>query len=267
MPIPSQKEIAIPLLHLIQSLGGEVKPTDVYDELAGYFKLTENEIQEMHPSGYDRIFENRVRWAREKLCQQGFLERSIRGIWKITEKGRKQLARLGLIDKPFPAKYPQGSKITSPPKSRKESKSKDEEILDLILKEIAPDGPKQFPEDFLDNKCSDFYEICLPGTQLYLAPLSKVTITSPKGYFRYQAKKPSEAKYILYCHKLGLKKINVPSDNLTLFKVVKAYERYCDELTRRAFRFFLEFTNDEYKAEELTKEITRKLELRGKLLE
>jgi len=255
MPIPSEKDIQIPLLHLIHGMGGQVKPSDVYNILADSFGLTEKDHQEMQPSGASRKFNNRVAWARNSLCSQGFMDRSIRGIWKITEKGRRELSRLGLIDKPFP-------RATS---GSKEPNSDDEEILKLILEEIAPDGSKQFPDDFIYNKeNTDFYEIELPGTQLYLTPLSQTIIASQKGYFRYQAKNPPEAKYILYAHDVGSRNVKIPKDNFILFKTVKTYEKYCDVLTRRAFELFLEFTYDEAKAEELTGEVARKLGLKGK---
>jgi hypothetical protein len=189
---------------------------------------------------------------------RGFLHSSTRGLWKITEKGRDELSRLGLIDKPFP-------RSASSTKGAKEPKSDDdEEIIGLILQEVAPDGPKKFPDDFLDDNCTGFYELELPGTQLHLAPLSQTIITSPKGYFRYRAKSPPEAKYILYAHNVGSKKIRIPRNNLTLFKTLKAYEKYCDELARRAFELFVEFTHDEHKSEFLTREVEKKLDLRAK---
>jgi hypothetical protein len=263
--IPSQKDIQIPLLHLIHALGGEVRPREIYTILANYFRLTEEEGGEMLPSGLSKKFDNRVQWARNFLCSQGLLDRTIHGVWKITEKGRNELSGLGLIDKPFPRDVSlQSQSVLISPRGPKEPKSDDEEIIELILEEIAPDGPKKFPEDFLDDNWTDFYEVELQGTQLHLAPLSQTIITSPKGYFRYQAKNPPEAKYILYAHKVGSKKIRIPTDNLTLFKTVKAYEKYCDELTRMAFELFLEFTYDEQKAEELTKEVEKRLDLRAK---
>ena len=265
MPIPPQKDIQIPLLHLIHTLGGQVTPSDVYVRLAEYFHLTEKEREELLPSGLSKKFDNRVAWARSSLCDRGFLDRSIHRIWKITEKGRRELSLLGLIDKPFPIGKSLKTRDVSVHSKTTEQKSDDEEeIIQLILEEIAPDGPKEFPDDFLDDYCADFYEVELPGTQLQLAPRSQTIITSPKGYFRYQAKNPPEAKYILYAHNVGSKKIRIPRDNLVLFKTVKAYEKYCDEMTRRAFELFLEFTNDEDKSELLTREIGKRFDLRAK---
>jgi len=267
MPIPPQKDIQIPLLHLIHAMGGEAKPREVYDKLANYFRLTEEEREEILPSGLSKKFDNRVQLARYSLCSQSFLDSSTRGLWKITEKGRNELSRLGLIDKPFPgAASLKDQDVLISLKGAKEAKSDDEEIIELILEEIAPNVAKKFPDDFLDVNCTDFYEVELPGTQLHLAPLTKTIISSTKGYFRYQAKNPAEAKYILYAHNVGSKKIKLPKDNLILFKTVKAYEKYCDELAHRAFELFLEFTHDEDKSEELTKEIVRRLGLKAKSL-
>lgn len=267
MPIPSEKDILIPLLHLIHDSGGSIKPSDAYDRLGFYFGLTEEERRVMLPSSISRKFDNRVAWARNNLCSQDFLDRSIRGVWKITEHGRGELYRLGLIDKPFPrtASSHGRSMLTSTIGAR-DTKSGDRKLLELALDEIAPNGSKSFPNDFIEkDTLIDSYEVNLPGTHLRLAPLSQTIITSPRGYFRYQAKNPPEAKYILYAYNTGTKSVQMPRDNLALFKVVKAYERYCDEIVNGAFEFLLDLTHDEGKAEELATEVARRLELRASL--
>jgi len=265
MSIPPQKDIQIPLLHLIHAMGGVARSHEVFKILANYFRLTEKETEEMLPSGRAKKFNHHVQWARCMLGRKGLLVRYTPRLWKLTDKGRSELSRLGLIDKPFP-----GSTVSKDHRAfitirdAQELKSDDEEIIQLISQEIAPNGTKKFPDDFLADSCTDFYEVELPGTQLYLAPLSQTIITSPKGYFRYQAKNPPEAKYILYAHNVGAKKVKVPKDNLTLFKVVKAYEKYCDEVARKVFELSVEFTNDEDKAELLTREVERRFNLRAK---
>lgn len=267
MPIPTRKDIVIPLLHLIHDMGGQVKPNDIYEKLADYFGLNEKERNEMQPSGLSKKFDNRVQWTRLFLCQQGFIDRSTRGVWKLTEKGRKEVSKVGLIGKPFPisARPSKERSLSVPKEAKKETEI--EEIFELVRTELAPNGPKQFPDDFLSDKgIIDFYEMETPGTRLCLAPLSQTIVTSIKGYFRYQAKNPPEAKYILYSHTVGSKRVKIPKDNLILFKAVKSYEKYCDELTRKAFELFLEFTYDETRAEKLTKDIANQLGLRPKIL-
>jgi hypothetical protein len=140
----------------------------------------------------------------------------------------------------------------------------EKDLLDLVIEEIAPDGPKKFPNEFFGNEqISDFYEVDLPGTLLKIDPLFKTEIASSKGYFKYHARNPAEAKYILYSHNIGLKKVIIPKDNFVLFKAVKDYEKYCRELKKRAFEHFLEFTYDEQQADILTEKVIRKLELKA----
>lgn len=255
MAIPTQREIEIPLLHLINTLGGEARPKDTYEPLANYFKLTKAEREQMLPNTPHNKFENRVQWARMRLVYKGFIDKSPHGVWKITENGKKELAKYGLLDKPFSVVASQNLQI------QKVIQQYDD-LINRVIKEILPDGVKKFPDDFLDHKEKiKFREIKLPGTILQLDSFSRETIVSPKGYFRYRAKNPPEALYILYSNHIGQKIINVPTDNLIIFKAVKSYEKYTRELETKLFEKFLELTLDETKSEVLTKATLQKLNL------
>jgi hypothetical protein len=142
--------------------------------------------------------------------------------------------------------------------------SPNDELIELVIDEIAPGGPKKFPNDFLsDEQTNDYFEVELPGTLLDIDPLFKSIITSSKQYFKYQARNPAEAKYIVYSHRIGLKKIIIPQHNFVLFKAVTDYEKHCREMKEKAFELFLEFTNDEHQAELLTQQVIKRLELKG----
>lgn len=262
MAIPTRRLIEIPLLHLIYTLGGEVKPEDTYRPLAEYFSLSEEEQNELLPSGISKKWENRVQWARFHLTKKGFLDGSIRGIWKITEKGKKELERLGLLNKPFSKKIPYQK---GPYRIKNKTlSSEDEELIQLVIEDILPQGNKTFPDDFIDNK-AQLREIEVPGTELHLNPHSRTLVVSPKGYFRYQAKNPPEAKYIIYANKKGQKKIKIPRDNLSIFKAVTAYEKYVSDTLKKCFELFLDFTYDEAKAEFLTQVVKERLGLKEKI--
>ncbi|MCM8768082.1 MAG: winged helix-turn-helix domain-containing protein [Candidatus Omnitrophica bacterium] len=256
MPIPTHQEIEIPLLHLINSAGGEIKPKDAYVPLADYFKLTRQEREQLLPNTPYRKFENRVHWARLRLVHKGFLDKSVHGIWKITEKGKKKLAEYGLLNKPFPNTF-----IQQKP-SEIELTQEQSDLVSQAINELLADGIKKFPEDFLDCKETRFQEITVPGTILQLDRYYKDTIVSPKGYFRYKAKNPSEALYILYSNHLGQKTIKIPADNLIVFKTVKSYEKYIRNLQSKLFEKFLELTSDETKSEVLTNNALEKLDLK-----
>ncbi len=89
-------------------------------------------------------------------------------------------------------------------------------------------------------------------------------VISPKRHFRYEARNPVEAKYIIYAHRIGQKKVKIPKDNRTVFIAVTSYEKYCEGIRHQCFTLFLEQTNDEHMAELRTKEVEQKLDLRVK---
>lgn len=147
----------------------------------------------------------------------------------------------------------------------KKPSQNDRGLLEKILSEVTPEGVKKFPEDFL-NDCGDdkkLHEIAVPGTPLQLERNSQTIVVSPRRHFSYRAKNPPEAKYIIYAHKIGEKKIRIPKDNKAVFKAVTSYEKYCRDVKHQCLTVSLKHTNDEEMAELLTKEAQQKLDLRA----
>ena len=100
MAIPSEKDIELPLLQEIEAAGGEAKPSELYDKVARHFlQLTPSDQTAKHQRSGLLIWANRVAWARQHLVNRGEIDASIRGIWKITERGR---ARLGVVPPSLP---------------------------------------------------------------------------------------------------------------------------------------------------------------------
>jgi restriction system protein len=60
---------------------------DAIDNLGEYFKLTEEELKELLPSGQSAAFGNRVGWARTYLKKAGLLKSTRRGYFAITARG------------------------------------------------------------------------------------------------------------------------------------------------------------------------------------
>ena len=88
--MPQQKEIDVPLLKAVASLGGKAKAQDVYDEVGKFFpQLTDADRAESLPSGGARWI-NRIQWARQALVDRGELTNAGRGIWAITSKGTER---------------------------------------------------------------------------------------------------------------------------------------------------------------------------------
>lgn len=89
MALPKQPEVEIPLLRVLAKLGGSARPADVYPELEKHFGLSEIDLAEENVSGGSK-WTNRVQWVRQHLVANGELDGSQRGIWALTEKGRKR---------------------------------------------------------------------------------------------------------------------------------------------------------------------------------
>jgi hypothetical protein len=142
----------------------------------------------------------------------------------------------------------------------------DKGLVEEVLSKVAPNGIKMFPEGFLVELLADneMFEIEVSGTLLQFDSNSQNIVISPRQHYRYEAKNPPEAKYIIYTHKVGQKKIKIPKDNRAVFKAVTSYEKYCQEIREQAFSLFLEKTHDEDMAQLLTKEVEQKLDLRSK---
>ena len=139
-------------------------------------------------------------------------------------------------------------------------------LIEKVISEIGSKGIRKFPEEFLEEEVNDneTLEIDIPGTPLQLDPNSQTTIISPKRHYRYEARNPSEAKYIIYAYEIGQRRIGIPKDNRVLFKAVTGYEKYCQEIKDQSFTLFIKHTNDEEMAELLTDEIQKRLDLRAK---
>jgi restriction system protein len=93
--MPKQGEIEIPLLRLLEELGGQAKPADIYQRISKFFPdLSEADLAETLPSGGNK-WTNRIQWVRQRLVSKGEMASPGHGIWAITEKGRARLSPAG----------------------------------------------------------------------------------------------------------------------------------------------------------------------------
>lgn len=85
-----------PILEALVELGGSGSVQEVLDRVEARMadRLTEYD-RKLLPAGYDIRWRNTAQWARYRMVQEGLLARkSRRGIWEITELGRRELLRL-----------------------------------------------------------------------------------------------------------------------------------------------------------------------------
>lgn len=91
MAIPDYQTLMLPVLRLASDKN-EHKFRDAVDQLADEFELTDDEKNELLPSGSQAVFNNRVGWARSYLKQAGLLKSQKRGYFSITDKGLSLLS-------------------------------------------------------------------------------------------------------------------------------------------------------------------------------
>jgi restriction system protein len=86
MAIPDFQSIMLPLLKLLSDKK-ERSNQEINLELADSFNLTNDEINQLLPSGIQKIFTNRVAWAKSYLKQALFISSPKRGYSIITDRG------------------------------------------------------------------------------------------------------------------------------------------------------------------------------------
>jgi restriction system protein len=77
-----------PVLQAIKQLGGSARPAEVCRAVAKELGLEGSPaLTEILRSGVSK-FENKIAWVRLYLVLAGYLDRSTRGVWTLTEKGK-----------------------------------------------------------------------------------------------------------------------------------------------------------------------------------
>lgn len=90
MAIPKYNEIQFPVLKLLSD-GKTLKLKDFIEPIAKEFSLTNDEINEIYPSGNGHIFYDRISWALSYLNMAGLLDKPGRGLYRISSKGIESL--------------------------------------------------------------------------------------------------------------------------------------------------------------------------------
>lgn len=90
MPIPDFQTLMLPVLRLADA--GEIKVADAVGRIADEFTLTDQEREELLPSGRQAKIANRVHWSVTYLVKSGLVERPRRGYFAITPKGKSVLS-------------------------------------------------------------------------------------------------------------------------------------------------------------------------------
>jgi len=131
-------------------------------------------------------------------------------------------------------------------------------VKDDIVVDLLPEGPRTFPDQFIDPSIpSDrLKQVSLPQEPLKVGHLffGEQELVTDRGY-TYKAKSPVEAKYLIYAQRPGVSEVSVPTEAIDLFRTVKRYELYLRELRERLGERLMTRTLDQKMAERLLREI------------
>lgn len=90
MTIPDYQSLMLPVLRL--AADGETRVPDVAEKLADQLGLSSAEQEEMLPSGRQRIFHNRIHWAKFYMTKAGLIDSPARGRFVASPVGKALLA-------------------------------------------------------------------------------------------------------------------------------------------------------------------------------
>lgn len=92
MVIPDYQTIMLPILNYLGS-GESRASADIVNHVSDLYKLTEEERNQLVPSGHMGLIKNRVSWAGHYMKRAGLLEQPQRAHFKITKRGSEVLGQ------------------------------------------------------------------------------------------------------------------------------------------------------------------------------
>lgn len=165
--IPKYHEIMLPLLERLSSR--QVRSVlELQAELERYFGLTQEEKQELIPSGKQGLFRNRVGWATTYLKMAKLIEAPRKSHFRITARGLGLLAKAPTcIDDAILRQYPEyvAFRAKRNVKTERIKRSHNEQVDDALT-----------PEESLEASFEDIH------SKLALDLLAKVLELSPKFF-------------------------------------------------------------------------------------
>jgi restriction system protein len=94
MAVPDYQTLMLPVLRFVASAQpSEVSAREIMDAVARELKLTDDDLNQLIPSGRQTTFANRVHWATTYMRKAGLLEAPRRAHLRITNRGLEVLSR------------------------------------------------------------------------------------------------------------------------------------------------------------------------------
>ena len=156
MPIPDYETLMLPLLEIAAGRTEHqlaVKVSEFVDALAVEFNLTPEEQAELVPSGRQKLFYNRVYWARFYLTHAALLERAGHGRYRITGRGRDVLAgNPDRIDEAYLRQFPEFQDFLRPARKERDQQPEHESTPESGGTDVPPEAISESdtPDDELE---------------------------------------------------------------------------------------------------------------------
>ncbi len=163
MAIPDFQSIKLPLLKFVGDRK-EHSLRETIEALSEEFDLTDEERQELLPSGQQATFGNRVGWARTYMKKAGLLESTRRGYVRITERGLDVLRQnLQKIDIAFLRQFPEFVEFQTPRRGTKGKATRQDTVETKLTPEEEIEAAYQRVRQGLTTELLQTIKSCSPA--------------------------------------------------------------------------------------------------------
>jgi restriction system protein len=92
-PMPKYADYMLPTLQILRDLGGSAAVEEIEEALIARLDLQPGLLDQTYPKSGAPVVPDRMAWARTYLKNAGLLESGGRGIWQLTDEGRRASER------------------------------------------------------------------------------------------------------------------------------------------------------------------------------
>ena len=144
------KDLLNPTLKALKKLGGSANSDEIEEKIIEILKLDDNQINDIHKGSRTKL-NYQLAWAKNNLKNAELLENSKRGIWALTENGKKveNIDENELLKSVFEKNIKKRYSIDEiNQKTNKNSEFENTELIEInwedelleIIKNISPDA-------------------------------------------------------------------------------------------------------------------------------
>jgi restriction system protein len=151
MSVPDFQSMMFPLLEIFSDQK-EHSIQETAEFLAKKYKLTDEELNELLPSGKQTRFQNRVGWSRTYLAKAKLIQPTRRSYYQITARGQEVLkSKVSRIDMKYLEQFPEYITFKEKESTPKLPKSSRQVEQDKTPEEVLEDAYDQIRESLAES--------------------------------------------------------------------------------------------------------------------